>query len=530
MKKTILNLLSFVDVWLFNFLAKRHLICFCLEDIFGGDTTIEAQDPIDIRKAISDYVTAVSDPRLQEKTLAAEARYRPEYTALELADIGTFARGTEEGRVNPRYEEVRREDAGFKSIQKKLKAAGGDSTSDKFQNSLGAGEQYYLNNLGLLGEDEDGNPKQFSTLDIEREIQRTEGQLKDTSKTLEGTDGLFDLLGESSTRAADLQRQQLGQQRAADVAALQKFAPRVVQAYRDADPESTRLAEMASARAGQETGLGEVGRGLLSPTEQEALISGRGTEFIQSTGELSPLEQRRAQQSSRQASLARGREMGQGSLYDEMLARQAEELNKQERQVALGSQLLGQEAGMRGARLGQAAGFIGQEEGIQSGRFGQAFGMNRALAGDAGNIILGRPSAAIGLGQQTLGQAQAGAAGPMGPQLFDPNVGINMAMQNQANQFGLLGAQAQADASRSAGFMGAIGSGIGAYAALCWVAREVYGIENPKWIQFRNWMLNDSPSWFRNLYIKYGERFAKFISNKPVLKNIIRKWMNTKIK
>jgi hypothetical protein len=170
-------------------------------------------------------------------------------------------------------------------------------------------------------------------------------------------------------------------------------------------------------------------------------------------------------------------------LYDEMLARQAEELNKEERQVALGSQLLGQEAGMRGARLGQGAGmlttseglaaqrraeqlqrmqlgagFIGQEEGIQSGRFGQAFGMNRALAGDAGNIILGRPSAAIGLGQQTLGQAQAGAAGPMGPQLFDPNVGINMAMQNQANQFGLLGAQAQADASRRSGFMGALGA------------------------------------------------------------------------
>jgi len=341
------------------------------------------------------------------------------------------------------------------------------------------------------------------------------------------------------------------------------------------DVNARREAASAAERQLQEMGMT---LGDLSPTEQEALISARGSEFIQSTGELSPLEQRRAQQSSRQASLARGREMGQGSFYDEMLARQAEELNKQERQVALGSQLLGQEASLRGARLGQGAGiltqsealaaqrraeqlqrqqfgtstlgltedmaarrraeqlqrmqlgagFIGQEEGLQSARLGQAFGMNRQLAGDAGNIILGRPSAAIGLGQQTLGQAQQGAAGPMGPQLFDPNVGINMALQNQQNQFGLLGAQAQADASRSAGFMGAAGS-IGA-ALICWVAREVYGPQNPQWIQFRNWMLNDSPSWFRNLYIKYGERFAKFISNKPVLKNIIRKWMNTKIK
>ncbi len=485
-----------------------------------GSTNIQAPDPVNAADAQGEYLfgqgfknfQGVTDPRLQERLIGAEARFRPQYTALELADIGTMARGTEDDRINPRYEEVRREDLGFKSIQKKLKAAGGDSTSAKFQNSLGAGERFYLNNAGLLGEDEDGNPKKFSTLDIKRQVQRTGGQLKDTSKTLEGTDGLFDLLEESSVRAADLQSKQLGQQRAADVAALQKFAPQVVQAYRDADPESTRLAEMASARAGRDTGLGARGRGLLgsrvqsasaaerqlqemgmtlgdlSPTEQEALISGRGTEFIQSTGELSPLEQRRAQQSSRQASLARGREMGQGSLYDEMLARQSEELNKQERQVALGSQLLGQEAGMRGARLGQGAGmlttseglaaqrraeqlqrmqlgagFIGQEEGIQSGRFGQAFGMNRALAGDAGNIILGRPSAAIGLGQQTLGQAQAGAAGPMGPQLFDPNVGINMAMQNQANQFGLLGAQAQADAARSAGGLGAFGSIVGGF-------------------------------------------------------------------
>ena len=548
-----------------------------------GGTSIQAPDPINAGEAQGEYLfgpgfrnfRGVTDPRLVGRVVESEARFRPEFTALELADIGTFARGTER-RTNPAYEEARREDAGFRSILKKLKAAGGDSTSAKFQNSLGAGERFYLNSIGLLGEEEDGSPRRFSTIDIERQVQRTEGQLKDTPQTLERQEGLFDLLEESSERAFDLQSKQLGQQREADVAALERFAPQVVEAYRAADPESTRLAERASKRAGQATGIGRLGeflmgtarqrtkdpsalesqlaqigleRGDLSPTEQEALISGRGTEFIQSTGELSPLEQRRVQQSARQASLARGRELGQGALAQEIANRFAEESGKREREIALGAQLLGQEAGLRGARLGQGAGIltqaealaaqrraeelqrfqlgaglVGQEEGIQSGRVGQAFGMNRALAGDAGNIILGRPSAAIGLGQQTLGQAQAGAAGPMGPQLFDPNVGINMALQNQQNQFGLLGAQAQADATRTAGIYSGIGS------AICWVAREVYGIENPKWVQFRNWMLNDSPSWFRKLYIKYGERFAKFISNKPVLKNIIRKWMNTKIK
>jgi len=162
--------------------------------------------------------------------------------------------------------------------------------------------------------------------------------------------------------------------------------------------------------------------------------------------------------------------------------------------------------------------------------------MNRQLAGDVGMTILGRPSQSIGLGSQVLGQAQQGAAGPMGPQLFDPNVGINMALQQRGQDVTFQGMQAQAKAAGQAGVMGAVGGiaqGIGAaggIAAFCWVAREVYGIESGKWLQFREWMLDDSPSWFRKLYLKYGERFAKFISNKPRIKSIIRNWMNTKIK
>jgi hypothetical protein len=42
-------------------------------------------------------------------------------------------------------------------------------------------------------------------------------------------------------------------------------------------------------------------------------------------------------------------------------------------------------------------------------------------------------------------------------------------------------------------------------------------------------MLSKAPRWFLKLYIKYGERFAEFISNKPMLKSIIRKWMDSKI-
>ena len=109
---------------------------------------------------------------------------------------------------------------------------------------------------------------------------------------------------------------------------------------------------------------------------------------------------------------------------------------------------------------------------------------------------------------------------------------------------GLTASKWDADAQKKSGLFGAIGklggAAIGAAAPYiasaagfaplaCWVAREVYGSSNPKWLQFREWMLNDAPVWFRTLYIKYGERIAAFISDKPSLKRIIKSWMDTKI-
>jgi hypothetical protein len=61
-----------------------------------------------------------------------------------------------------------------------------------------------------------------------------------------------------------------------------------------------------------------------------------------------------------------------------------------------------------------------QQEQFAAGLGQGAFAQQRALAGDLGATILGRPSSAINLGGQLLGQAQTGAAGQMGPQLYDP--------------------------------------------------------------------------------------------------------------
>jgi len=468
----------------------------------GSTSTPTPPAPIDPAQSGGEYLfgkdfssyQGITDPALQDRLISSEGTYRPQYAALELSDIGTFARGLEE-RANPEYARIQNEIAGLRAGQeyanlstKERKKALEEQANLLFPDQESSGSKFIKGGRSVTVNRENAAKRkafveqgQVGSGERAAKIAELETRLGGMDETLGATPGLFDLLEESSTRAAELQRSQLGLQRESDVASLKKFAPQVVQSYRDADPYSTGLAELATARAREIAGRGpsessqrllEMGlsESDLSPTEQEALLSQRGTEFAQSTGELTPLEQRRAQQSSRQASIARGRGMDQSALYGEMQSRMAQEMNKRERDIALGSQLIGQGAGLRNARLGQGAGFLTGSENIDLQRFNQeqaaltgAFGFNRNLAGDAGNIILGRPSAAIGLGQQTLGQAQQGASGQMGPQLFDMNAGINMALQQRGQDVTFQGMQAQADASRSAGLMGGLGSIAGGF-------------------------------------------------------------------
>lgn len=359
----------------------------------GGKGAPPPPQPIDPGKATGEYLfgqgftsyQGVTDPLLQQRLIASEAQFRPQYTALELADIATMARGTEAGvQSNPAFAQAQQNIA---TLEAKLAAT--PKTIEK-QTGPRFGRSSGMSTVE--------NPE-YTELQEQLETQRA--GLSELSPTIEtaGTPGLFDLLEEQSMRAGELQRSELEKQRAADVAALEEFAPQAVEAYRAADPYSTRLADLAQSQA-------------------ERL-------FAEAEGPLSPERRRLAEQAARAGSVARGRGMGESAIASEILGRE---------QFKAG---LRQEARQAGAG---------------------AFGQQRAIAGDIGQTILGRPSSAIGLGGQMLGQAQQGAAGQMGPQLFDPNVGINMALQQQSNMAQYGGAVAQAQAARGAGIAGAAGS------------------------------------------------------------------------
>jgi len=191
--------------------------------------------------------------------------------------------------------------------------------------------------------------------------------------------------------------------------------------------------------------------------------------------------------------------------------------------------------------LGQGSQLANQELAANRGYAAQMVGLRQATSSDPFQAILGRPSTAFqasqGLGAQGMQNTQIA-----GPALFNPEssyanniYGGNQQSTNAANI-----AQAQANASMISGIAGGLGaiaaapvtggtSVLGQMFKPCWVAREVYGENNPRWVEFRTWLLTRSPNWFHDLYIKYGPRFAQFISNKPKMKRAIRLWMDSRI-
>lgn len=204
---------------------------------------------------------------------------------------------------------------------------------------------------------------------------------------------------------------------------------------------------------------------------------------------MSPEELRKAQQLSRMNRTGRG--FGQGSEND--LFREALDL------LSSGEQL-------RGDRLTRAAGLLGATGGNSVDPF---------LA------ITGRPSSTPGLTQSAYGQA-------VGNSRFNPvestyssdllNNYYAQKMNSQNNTTALIGAG-----------IGAVGNIAGSLGKLCWVAREVYGADNPRWLQFRNWLLCCAPSWFVNLYTLTGPVVAAFLRANPEHKPHVREWMEARI-
>ena len=196
---------------------------------------------------------------------------------------------------------------------------------------------------------------------------------------------------------ADIAQFGATRQRAADIRDVGMMGQEASRAIREADPLSAVL-------------MSEMG--------------GQAIEELGARDALTARERRGAVQEARQAMEARGRQL------DPMAA--VAELENLER--------------AKRARRMERRGFAQQ-----------AMGASRAMSADPFMAILGRPS---GAGQQIAqqGMGQAGYGLSAGPQLYSPESGLSYMLGQQTNQMNLAGAQASADAQRSAGMMGMAGS------------------------------------------------------------------------
>jgi len=263
---------------------------------------------------------------------------------------------------------------------------------------------------------------------------------------------------------------------------------------------------------------------------------------------ISAEERRGYEQAARAAQTARGNIFGIGPAVQE--AAQIGAAGEQRKlarygaaQQFLGSGLSSGDAlkadiafrdALRQNRLGAASSFIGggpsiynlagQRTAQQQGAMQQYIQANQALPGGFNQ----QPSTAANFYQAVDQQIPV--------QLTNA---FNQLYRSQADyQASTYGAQVGAISRQETGSQafGNIASGLGNMFSFsgklpfCWVAREVYGEDNPKWLQFREWMLTKASDNLRNFYIEYGERIAESIRNKPRIKAIIRKWMDGKIK
>lgn len=141
---------------------------------------------------------------------------------------------------------------------------------------------------------------------------------------------------------------------------------------------------------------------------------------------------------------------------------------------------------------------------------------------------------------QPIGNLLSSTFNPLGAypaDVYGTNVNAALArdIADRNKEAAIESARISGAAQKSAGTTSAVGQ-LGAAALpfvltsiFCWVAREVYGEHNPRWQMFRHWMLTRAPLWFARLYLRHGEKFAKWLKRNSWLKPMIRRWMDSRI-
>lgn len=89
---------------------------------------------------------------------------------------------------------------------------------------------------------------------------------------------------------------------------------------------------------------------------------------------------------------------------------------------------------------------------------------------------------------------------------------------------------AQASANiQSANNKAAVGTGLmnmgGSMMMACWVARAVFGDDSKEWLQFREFIMHEASTEFREFYMEHGPKIAERINKDPQMAELVRHLM-----
>jgi hypothetical protein len=301
-----------------------------------------------------------------------------------------------------------------------------------------------------------------------------QGRIRDTSTAA----GVAGRLSEArrADEASDLMaaQQLLGQQQAMQQARSAEEMQRMGMGGQMAgSTEAMAQQRLAEQRALQQMGMGATGTAAGLQAQQAGLqqqaLQAAGGLAGQRTGQAQQaltgaggLEQARMAQQLQGTGLAQS--IAQAGFASEMAGRE-----QQLREFGVGAQEAARFAQQQAQQDAALAGLYGQQAGMEQQQFAQqqalsaqddrrlqqAFGMQRAMAPEIG-AFFGRP-ASQAAGLQVLGMGQQQAMYGTTPQATDPMLGVNMALQQQANQTALDAGAMAGTAQTRAGLFSGIG-------------------------------------------------------------------------
>jgi len=416
-------------------------------------TSISAPPPppaaVDPGQASLDFINKMADPELQGRILAAEQQFRPQYTALNLAEQEQYLRGVPGKDGQPGQ-------AGAIDILNQItpQLVGAQETADRLQRDADI-RALQSQSGGYLSALMQANPQMFAQLEAARGMGGKTDFFGGLESAIQGAQQFGDVrvapafanvIGETPT--VNLQ----GYTAAQGQANLLGTAPTVTaqgysaQGYGAQGYDAARAQRVADVQA-QMIGQGALGQQLYgqameaAPTAASDTFRRRAAEMAVSTGQLSSEELRNAQQATREAFASRGLEMSNQAIAAEAMSRSEAVRQRQAQDIQQAAALNQAYLADLNASRGFATGVYGQD--LSRSQMNQDAQLRSALANQAAGMQLSLAD------QQALNQAAQ-----FGAMSANEAAQFGAAAQNQAAQFGATAqnAAAMANAEQQARF------------------------------------------------------------------------------